>query len=75
MKTLQNTLVALALATTAALTPVTALANESSPAVPVAQVFNRTVKIDGLDIFYREAGPKDAPTVLLLHPDGNGRSQ
>jgi len=24
-------------------------------------------KIDGLDIFYREAGPKDAPTVLLLH--------
>jgi pimeloyl-ACP methyl ester carboxylesterase len=27
----------------------------------------RTVKIDGLDIFYREAGPKDAPTILLLH--------
>lgn len=27
----------------------------------------RTVEIDGLDIFYREAGPKDAPTVLLLH--------
>jgi pimeloyl-ACP methyl ester carboxylesterase len=27
----------------------------------------RTVKIDGLDIFYREAGPKDAPVVLLLH--------
>lgn len=26
-----------------------------------------TAKIDGLDIFYREAGPKDAPTVLLLH--------
>ena len=25
------------------------------------------MKIDGLDIFYREAGPKDAPTVLLLH--------
>ena len=31
------------------------------------QVFYRTVKIDGLDIFYREAGPKDAPAVLLLH--------
>jgi pimeloyl-ACP methyl ester carboxylesterase len=31
------------------------------------QVYYRTVKIDGLDIFYREAGPKDAPTVLLLH--------
>jgi pimeloyl-ACP methyl ester carboxylesterase len=27
----------------------------------------RTVKVDGLAIFYREAGPKDAPTLLLLH--------
>src|SRR6202451_135375 len=27
----------------------------------------RTVQIDGLSIFYREAGPKDAPTLLLLH--------
>ncbi|MGY2733796.1 pimeloyl-ACP methyl ester carboxylesterase [Sphingomonas sp. UYP23] len=26
-----------------------------------------TTKVDGLDIFYREAGPKDAPTILLLH--------
>ena len=31
------------------------------------KVAHRTVKIDGLDIFYREAGPKDAPTILLLH--------
>jgi pimeloyl-ACP methyl ester carboxylesterase len=31
------------------------------------QVFYRTVKVDGLNIFYREAGPKDAPTILLLH--------
>jgi pimeloyl-ACP methyl ester carboxylesterase len=23
--------------------------------------------VDGLSIFYREAGPKDAPTILLLH--------
>jgi len=30
-------------------------------------VYHKTMKIDGLDIFYREAGPKDAPTVLLLH--------
>ena len=28
---------------------------------------HRTVQIDGLDIFYREAGPADAPTVLQLH--------
>jgi len=26
-----------------------------------------TVNVDGVDMFYREAGPKDAPTVLLLH--------
>jgi pimeloyl-ACP methyl ester carboxylesterase len=31
------------------------------------QIFYRTVKVDGLSIFYREAGPKDAPTILLLH--------
>ncbi len=27
----------------------------------------RRAKVDGLEIFYREAGPKAAPTVLLLH--------
>jgi pimeloyl-ACP methyl ester carboxylesterase len=27
----------------------------------------RTRQIDGLSIFYREAGPKDAPNLLLLH--------
>lgn len=27
----------------------------------------RTKKIDGLSIFYRETGPADAPTLLLLH--------
>jgi pimeloyl-ACP methyl ester carboxylesterase len=27
----------------------------------------RTILIDGLSLFYREAGPKDAPTLLLLH--------
>jgi pimeloyl-ACP methyl ester carboxylesterase len=31
------------------------------------QIFYRAVKVDGLSIFYREAGPKDAPTILLLH--------
>jgi pimeloyl-ACP methyl ester carboxylesterase len=32
-----------------------------------AKVAYRNVKIDGLDIFYREAGSKDAPVILLLH--------
>ena len=31
------------------------------------QVHYRTVKVGDLAIFYREAGPKDAPAVLLLH--------
>ena len=29
---------------------------------PNRKVMHRTVKVDGLDIFYREAGPKNAPT-------------
>lgn len=33
----------------------------------ISTVAYRTVKIDNLDIFYREAGPKDATTILLLH--------
>ena len=28
---------------------------------------NKTVNVDGLDVFYREAGPADAPVLLLLH--------
>ena len=27
-------------------------------------VFYRTLNVEGLEIFYREAGPRDAPTVL-----------
>lgn len=30
-------------------------------------VHHRTIEADGLKIFYRESGPKDAPVVLLLH--------
>ena len=30
-------------------------------------VLHKTVKIGELDIFYRESGPKGAPTILLLH--------
>lgn len=31
------------------------------------RVFYKTAKVDGLEISYREAGPKDAKTILLLH--------
>src|SRR4030095_2631382 len=27
----------------------------------------RTARIDGVDVFYRDAGPVDAPVVVLLH--------
>ena len=37
----------------------------ASSATAVTQ--HKTVKVQGLDIFYREAGRKDAPTILLLH--------
>jgi len=37
-------------------------ADSSSPTV-----FYRTLNVEGLEIFYREAGSRNAPTVLLLH--------
>jgi pimeloyl-ACP methyl ester carboxylesterase/predicted enzyme related to lactoylglutathione lyase len=42
---------------------------KSSTIIPkIAQhTLYRTVKIDGLSIFYREAGSKEAPALLLLH--------
>src|SRR5512143_660535 len=33
----------------------------------VNMIIYNTVKVDGLDIFYREAGRKDSPALLLLH--------
>jgi pimeloyl-ACP methyl ester carboxylesterase len=38
----------------------------SSPATET-QVRYKTVHINGLDVFYREAGPQSAPVLLLLH--------
>jgi pimeloyl-ACP methyl ester carboxylesterase len=34
-------------------------------ALPVTH--HRTAKIDGVNMFYREAGPADAPAMVLLH--------
>jgi pimeloyl-ACP methyl ester carboxylesterase len=33
----------------------------------VPRVAHRFVAVDGVRVFYREAGPPDAPTMLLLH--------
>jgi pimeloyl-ACP methyl ester carboxylesterase len=32
-----------------------------------SRVAHRTAQVDGVKIFYREAGSKDAPTIVLLH--------
>jgi pimeloyl-ACP methyl ester carboxylesterase len=39
----------------------------ATPPVSPPKVCHKTVKVGDLDVFYREAGPKDAPVVLLLH--------
>lgn len=65
MATLNESLIGLSLVAAVSLAPISASAAE--PRTPAEQVVYRTVKIDGLDIFYREAGAKDAPAVLLLH--------
>ena len=38
---------------------------DATEQIPVTH--HRTTKVDGINIFYREAGPRDAPVVLLLH--------
>ena len=40
-----------------------AMSSTSSP----PQIRYKKEKVDGVDIFYREAGPKDGPVLLLLH--------
>ena len=49
-----------------------ALAQDAPPAIAesastASLVHYRTAIVDGTEIFYREAGPEDAPTILLLH--------
>jgi len=41
--------------------------NDDTNTVSVTQTLHKTINIDGVNIFYREAGPVDAPTILLLH--------
>jgi pimeloyl-ACP methyl ester carboxylesterase len=38
-----------------------------APKDALTRVFYRSIEVDGLSIFYREAGRADAPTLLLLH--------
>lgn len=55
------------LAVVLAIAPASAESPQGAPPSSVTTVHYHTAKLDGLDVFYREAGPKDAPTILLLH--------
>jgi pimeloyl-ACP methyl ester carboxylesterase len=52
-----------------ALTPLSSTARSAENPGPtiVPPTFYRNTEVDGLNIFYREAGPQDAPVILLLH--------
>jgi pimeloyl-ACP methyl ester carboxylesterase len=54
-----------ALAAAASLPPVAGALATPRPDSAVTR--HRTMQIDGIEIFYREAGPADAPALLLLH--------
>jgi len=43
------------------------MSNQSCDDAHVPHTFIRRVEADGVSVFYREAGPQDAPVVLLLH--------
>ena len=47
--------------------PRPSLAQVQPGELPMNPVVYHTIQIDGLAIFYREAGPKDGPTLLMLH--------
>jgi pimeloyl-ACP methyl ester carboxylesterase len=53
------------------LAEIAVVASLSTPAkgqqVSNSPIWYRTVQVDGLSIFYREAGPRTAPAILLLH--------
>jgi len=47
--------------------PQSVSAAEEKLTVTTTQTLHKTINIDGVEIFYREAGPADAPTIVLLH--------
>jgi pimeloyl-ACP methyl ester carboxylesterase len=58
-------LLALTAATTVLAVHLPAAAGGASPAS--TPVLHRTIKVDGTEIFYREAGRPEAPVIVLLH--------
>jgi pimeloyl-ACP methyl ester carboxylesterase len=64
---LKNLILPMAILIAGPVTTGTAGADERVSQLSSAQVHYRSAKVDGLDIFYREAGRKGAPVILLLH--------
>jgi pimeloyl-ACP methyl ester carboxylesterase len=54
------------IATALALTAGCTSAASALPSTSATTTYHRT-KVKGVGVFYREAGPKDAPTIVLLH--------
>jgi pimeloyl-ACP methyl ester carboxylesterase len=52
---------------TAAANPAVVASAAISTSASVNPTHFKTIKVSGQDIFYREAGAKDAPTIVLLH--------
>lgn len=68
-KTLLASFLALAAMLQLSAMPANAAPAKSTPAASsaTAQVRYKTMTIDGVDIAYREAGPENAPAIILLH--------
>jgi alpha-beta hydrolase superfamily lysophospholipase len=54
------------IATALALTADCTSAASALPSTSATTTYHRT-QVNGVGVFYREAGPKDAPTIVLLH--------
>ncbi len=68
MNTRKNSLIRLITISAMAVSSLPALAGGKLREAPRGNpTSHKTITVDGLEIFYREAGPKDAPTILLLH--------
>ena len=64
---MKKVLVTAVLAASTALPSPISTANAQTTSSISSTTSYHTVTVDGLKIFYREAGPKDAPMILLLH--------
>lgn len=66
---IRRSLIVAAVATTVAST-IASGAAQAQTVAPTTVVRHQVIEVGGVKVFYREAGPKDAPAVLLLHGFG-----